>query len=123
MADNAKVVLIGRLTREPKQTNTTNGTLVNFSVAVNTNKKEASGAYIPDYYQVSVWGKPAEFILPRLQKGSLVQVLGTQQQGEYTDSNGVKHFVMNVRAIDVTPLTGLKGKEQQDEPQEKPAPF
>jgi single-strand DNA-binding protein len=113
MADNAKVALTGRLTREPTQNTYNNSTVVSFSIAVNTTKKEGEN-YIPDYYNVSIWGKPAEFILPRIQKGTLVQVYGSLQQGEYNDKKtGEKRLSLNVRATEILPLTGAKSSDQK----------
>lgn len=115
MADNAKVALTGRLTREPNQSTYNNSTVVSFSLAVNTTKKDGDN-YVPDYYNVSIWGKPAEFILPRITKGSLVQVYGSLQQGEYSDKKtGEKRTSLNVRATEILPLTGTKKKETEED--------
>ena len=114
MADNAKISLTGRLVREPKQSTYNNSTVVSFTVAVNTSKKENDN-YISDFYNVSIWGKPAEFIATRIQKGSLVHVYGTLQLGDYEDKSGNKHPSLNVRATDVLPLTGSKPKEEKED--------
>ena len=119
MADNAKVSLTGRLTREPSQNTYNNSTVVSFSMAVNTTKKNEKDEYVADFYNVSIWGKPAEFILPRIQKGSLVHVYGSLQLGEFSDrKTGEKRPSLNVRATDVIPLTGNKPvqKETKEEP-------
>lgn len=120
MADNAKVALTGRLVREPNQSTYNNSTVVSFSLAVNTTKKEGDN-YIPDFYSVSIWGKPAEFILPRIQKGTLVQVYGSLQQGEYNDKKtGEKHSCLNVRATEIIPLTGMKAKKTEENNDDQP---
>ena len=120
MADNAKVALTGRLTREPNQSTYNNSTVVSFSIAVNTTKKEGDN-YVPDYYQVSIWGKPAEFILPRIQKGTLVQVYGSMQQGEYNDKKtGEKRISLNVRATEIIPLTGMKTQKKSEDDENPP---
>lgn len=119
MADNAKIALTGRLTREPNQNTVNNTTVVSFSIAVNTTKKENDN-YVADFYNVSIWGKPAEFILPRIRKGSLVQVYGSLQLGEFQDKKtGEKRFSLNVRATEILPLTGTKTTQkntEEDEP-------
>lgn len=107
MSNGAKIALTGRLTDEPKQKDWQGTTIVSFSMAVNTTKKEGD-KYISDFYNVTVWGKPGEFILPRVSKGSLVQVYGDLTQRKYTDKNNVERINLDVRASDVMPLTPLK---------------
>ena len=57
MACYAKVGLTGRLSREPKQSTVNNTTVVNFSVAVFTTKKDAENKYIADFYNVNYFIK------------------------------------------------------------------
>lgn len=121
MACYAKVGLTGRLVREPKQ-NTVNGTtVVNFSIAVFTTKKEGD-KYVADFYNVNYWGKAAENVIPKLNKGSLVQVYGDQTMEEYTDKSGNKQKGPSVRANDVIVLDVQK-PAQKEEVKEEGLPF
>jgi len=118
MPNYAKVGLTGRLVREPKQ-NTYNGsTVISFTVAVYTTKK-VDEKYVADYYNVSFWGKQAEAVLPKLNKGTLVQVYGDLYQEEYTSNSGEKKQGMTVRANEVIKL---KDAEEQDKPKPKAKP-
>ena len=100
MSNCAKVSLTGRLTKDPTQKTWQGTSVVSFTMAVNTTKKEGEN-FISDFYNISVWGKSAEFILPRIKKGSLVQVYGDLYQEPYTDRNNEKRLGMSVRANEV----------------------
>ena len=65
MSNCAKVSLTGRLTKDPTQKTWQGTSVVSFTMAVNTTKKEGEN-FISDFYNISVWGKSAEFILPRI---------------------------------------------------------
>lgn len=117
MANCAKVALTGRLIKDPKQATHNNSTVVSFTIAVNTTKKEGD-KYISDLYNISYWGKAAEFVLPRLSKGALVQVYGDQYFDKYTDSNNVERQVIAVRASEVLPL--LYKNEAKEKKEEEP---
>ncbi len=121
MANAAKVALTGRVTKEPTQKDWQGTTVVSFSVAVNTTKKDGDN-YISDFYNVSVWGKSAEFILPRISKGTMVQVYGDLVQQTYTDKNNVEKQSMSVRASDVIPLSYGKSAKKTDD-NDGPPPF
>ena len=121
MSNCAKISLTGRLTKEPTQKEWQNTPVVSFTVAVNTTKKEGD-KYVSDFYNVSVWGKSGEFILPRIAKGTLVQVYGDLVTQDYTDKSGAKQKSLSVRATDVIPLTPAGGQKKEVE-QEGPDPF
>ena len=119
MSNCAKISLTGRLTKEPTKKDWQGTTVVSFTVAVNTTKKEGD-KYVSDFYNVSVWGKSGEFILPRVTKGSMVQVYGDLVLQPYKDKNNVERQSLSVRASDVLPLTPTQKK---DEPTGEPEPF
>ena len=122
MSNCAKVSLTGRLTKDPTQKNWQGTTVVSFTVAVNTTKKEGD-KYLSDFYNVSVWGKPAEFIFPKVSKGSLVQVYGDLALTSYTDKNNVERQSLSVRSTDVIPLSSNGNKQQKQTEEEGPDPF
>ena len=121
MSNGAKVSLTGRLTKDPTQKDWQGTTVVSFSMAVNTTKKEGD-KYISDFYNVSVWGKSGEFILPRIQKGTLVQVYGDLILQPYKDKTGVERQSLAVRATDVLPLSSNKDKKEASN-DDGPPPF
>ena len=112
MACYAKVGLTGRLSREPKQNTVNNTTVINFSVAVYTTKKE-NDKYIADFYNVNFWGKAAETVLPRLKKGTMVQIYGDLQLDDYVDKAGNKQKGLSVRANEVICLDQKESKKEE----------
>ena len=122
MANYAKVALTGRLVREPKQNTYNNSTVISFSVAVYTTKK-VDDKYVADYYNVSFWGKAAEIVLPKLDKGTMVQVYGDLYQEEYTDKSGAKRQGMSVRANEVICLNPTKTTSKAKEEPTEEDPF
>lgn len=108
MPNNAKCVIVGNIIREPQTNNWQGTTVVSFPVAVNTTKKDGD-KYISDFYNVSVWGKTAEYIQGRIQKGTMVQVAGDLTLQNYKDKNtGADRQSLSLRATDVLPLAGRK---------------
>ena len=121
MSNGAKLGITGRLTKEPKQSKTQNGTtIVSFTVAVNTTKK-VNEKYMANFYNVSAWGQVGEFIFPRITKGTMVQVYGDLILDTFTDKNGQERQSLNVRASDVIPLVGtVKREDKEEELEENP---
>jgi len=122
MSNCAKVSLTGRLTKEPTQKNWQGTTVVSFTVAVNTTKKEGD-KYLSDFYNVSVWGKSGEFILSKIAKGSLVQVYGDLVLQQYKDKNNVEQKSLSVRATDVFPLSVKPAAKNEENSDDGPDPF
>lgn len=122
MSNGAKVALTGRLTKDPKSSNWQGSTVISFSMAVNTTKKEGD-KYVADFYNISVWGKTGEFILPRVSKGSLVQVYGDLILQKYKDSNGQERESLSVRASDVIPLMPNGATKKETLEDDGPNPF
>jgi single-strand DNA-binding protein len=92
-----QVVLIGRLTRDPELRFIPNsGTAVaRFGIAVN---REYSKEKEADFFNIVVWGKPAENCANYLKKGRLVAINGGLRNNNYEDKNGVKHYNIEVVA-------------------------
>lgn len=113
MACWAKISITGRLTREPKQNSVNGTTVINFSVAVFTTKKEGD-KYVADYYNVNYWGKAAENVSSKLKKGGLVHVYGDLTLEDYVDKSGNKQKGLSVRASDVISLDASMNKTQTE---------
>ena len=100
-----RVVLIGRLTRDPELRYTQNGTAVaSFTVAVNRKYNRDEADFIP----VVVWQKMAENVAEYLGKGSLVAIEGRIQTRNYENQEGRKVYVTEVIADDVRFLDSRK---------------
>ena len=106
-----RVVLIGRLTREPELRTTTGGKSVcDFSIAVNKRIKPTDGSPDADFFRVSCWGQTAEFVANYLGKGRLVAVEGRLQSRKYTDKDGNNREIVEVVADNVQ---GLDRKDEK----------
>lgn len=111
-----KVVLIGRLTKNPDLRYTQSGIAVaRFTLAVNRGFKNQDGEKQADFIPITVWRGQAENCAKHLQKGRLVAVTGRMQTGSY-EKDGQRHYTMEVVADEVKFLEwGDKGETQQDE--------
>ncbi len=109
-----RVVLVGRLTRDPELKFTASGVAVaNFNLAVNRNFKNANGEQEADFISVVVWKKPAENVANYLKKGSLVGVDGRIQTRNYEGQDGKRVYVTEVVAESVQFLDS-KGSNNSD---------
>ena len=97
-----KVVLIGRLTRDPELRYTGSNTPVaTFSLAVNRNFSNQNGEREADFINIVVWRKQAENVKNFLTQGSQVAVEGRIQTRTYDDQNGQKRYITEVVADNV----------------------
>lgn len=97
-----KVIIMGRLTRDPEFRQTTSGVPVcRFTVAVDRNYSNQNGERQADFINVTAWRSTAEFVSRYFTKGSMIVVEGSLQNDDYTDNNGVKHYRMQVVADQV----------------------
>ena len=91
--DLNKVMLIGRLTRDPETRTTTTGkTVCQFGMATNTSFKNASGERqdTPEYHNIVAWGKLGEIAQQYLKKGSQTYVEGRLQTRSWDGNDGQK---------------------------------
>jgi len=94
-----KVILIGRLTRDPELRYTPNGVAVaKFTLAVDRAFSNRQGEREADFIDVVVWQKQAETVANYLGKGRLVAVDGRLQIRAYDDSQGVRRKAAEVVA-------------------------
>jgi len=98
-----KVILMGRLTRDPEVRYTqTNNTLVcNYSLAVNRRFARQGEERQADFFNIVAWGKTGEFCSKYFKKGQQVGVVGRLQTRNWDDENGQKHYATEVVAEDV----------------------
>lgn len=97
-----KVILMGRLCADPELRNTQSGIAVcRFRIAVNRQYSKSSDQKA-DFINIVSWRQQAEFVNRYFHRGSMIIVEGKLQNADYTDSNGVKHYAMDVQADNVT---------------------
>lgn len=98
-----KIILMGRLGRDPEKRYTQNGTPVaSFSLAVDRDfKDKATGEKVTDWINVTAWRQTAEFVCRYFAKGRVAVVEGRLQMRDYTDRQGNKRRAAEVVADNV----------------------
>lgn len=93
-----KVILVGRLARDPEVRYTQAGKAVaSFSLAVNRRGQQQQADFIP----IVAWEKLAEIVGQHLAKGSQILVEGRMQIRTYDAQDGSKRYVTEVIAQDI----------------------
>lgn len=111
-----KVVLIGRLTKEPELRYTSTGVPVaTFFLAVNRNYTNQQGEREADFIPIVVWRNQAENCAKYLTKGRLVAVSGRIQTRSYDGEDGKRRYTWEVVADEVQFLEWGEKKEQEQE--------
>lgn len=112
-----RVVLVGRLTKDPELKYTQSGVPVaNFTLAVNRPFSNQQGEKEADFINCIVWRKPAENVANFLKKGSLAGVDGRVQTRHYEGQDGKRVFVTEIVAESVQ---FLEPKNQGSQPPPK----
>ncbi len=95
-----KVILMGRLTRDPevRYTQTNNTLVASFSLAVNRRFVKPGEERQADFINVVAWSKVGEFCSKYFKKGQQVGVIGRIQTRNWDDDQGQKHYVTEVIA-------------------------
>lgn len=118
-----KVILMGRLTREPELKQTPNGIAVaRFSVAINR-RFAKEGQQQADFIECVAWRHTAEFVTNYFHKGNMIGVVGSIQSRSWDDADGKKRYATEVLAEEVY-FTGSKndGSTAQNQPQYQAPP-
>ncbi len=104
-----KVILVGRLGRDPETRYTGGGQAVaNFSVATDETYKDRNGERQKrtEWHKIVVWGKQAEIAQQYLKKGSLIFIEGRIQSREWQDKEGQKRTSFEIVASNFRMLGG-----------------
>ena len=104
-----KVILVGRLGRDPETRYTGGGQAVaNFSVATDETYKDKAGdrQKRTEWHKIVVWGKQAEIAQQYLKKGSLIFIEGRIQSREWQDKEGQKRTSFEIVASNFRMLGG-----------------
>jgi len=97
-----RVVLVGRLTKDPELRYTPSGVAVaSFTLAVNRTFTNQQGEREADFINCVIWRKPAENVANFLKKGSLAGVDGRIQTRSYDGQDGKRVYVTEVLAESV----------------------
>ena len=119
-----KVILIGRLGRDPETRYMPNGEAVcNFSIATSESWKDQSGQKKErtEWHAITLYRKLAEIAAQYLQKGSLVYLEGKIQSRKYTGKDGIERTAYEIICHEMKMLGGKnEGGTAQASPQAVP---
>ncbi len=108
-----KVLLTGRLTRDPEMRSLASGkSVTQFSVATN---EYAGGKEKAEYHNVVAWDRLAEICGQFLGKAQQVAVEGRLQTRSWDDDRGQRHWKTEVVASHVEMLSGRRKKDYEAE--------
>ena len=97
-----RIVLMGRLTRDPELRRTQSGTAVtSFTIACDRDFKAQSGEKETDFIDIVAWRGTAEFVSKYFAKGRMAIVEGRLQIRDWTDNNGGKRRSAEVVADNI----------------------
>ena len=84
-----RVVLVGRITRDPETQQTNTGIpYVRFTLAVNRPFKDQNGERQADFINCVAWRSQAEFLSKFVKKGNQLAIEGRIQTNSYQDASG-----------------------------------
>lgn len=119
-----RIVLVGRLTRDPELRKTNSDKPVaSFTLAVDNRNKNAEGQKTASFIPVTVWNDQATNVCKYVRKGSLVGVDGRLLQRTYEKKDGTKANVLEVVADSVQflePKGAVKENVKEDIAQPQP---
>lgn len=99
-----KVVLVGRITKDPELRQAGNSQCVNFTLAVNRRFKNKDGNRDADFINCVAWGPSANFMSQYIRKGNLLAVEGSIETRSYDAQDGRRVYVTEVRCESVQTL-------------------
>lgn len=112
-----RIILVGRLTRDPELRRTTSDTPVaSFTLAIDDRVKDAEGNKVTTFIGVTVWNQQADNVAKFCHKGSLVAVDGRIRQRSFIRKDNTKGSVIEVIADSVQ---FLEPKEVRSIPNEE----
>ncbi|WP_119327498.1 single-stranded DNA-binding protein [Companilactobacillus musae] len=110
-----RVVLVGRLTRDPELRYTANGAAVaSFTVAVNRQFTNSQGEREADFIGCTIWRKAAENFVNFTKKGSLVGIDGRIQTSSYDNQQGQRVYRTDVIVENFSLLESRAESERRD---------
>lgn len=123
-----RVILIGRLTRDPELRKTaSNLSFASFSLAVDDSRKNPDGTKNTLFINCTIFRERADTLVKYTRKGSLISIEGKLQQRKYTNKAGVQVSTYEV-IVDSFAFLDSKGSVQAEasgytsQPEATPAP-
>lgn len=107
-----RVVLVGRLVRDPELKNTTTGnSLCNFDIAVDDLKKDADGNRTSSFFRCVCFNQTADTLCKYARKGNLVGVDGRLVQRKYVRNDNTNASTVEITCDSVTLLSPKDSNE------------
>ena len=91
-----KVILMGRLTRDPEVRYSQDMAIAKFSLAVDRRFKKQGDTVTADFFNCTAFGKQGEFVEKYLKQGTKVLVTGRIQNDNYTNKEGQKVYSVQI---------------------------
>ena len=112
-----KFQFMGRLTRDPESrfTPNTNTQVTTFSIAVNRRFADANGERKADFFNITAFGKLADFCAKYYRKGQQVLVEGRIQNRSWDDQNGQKRYATDYIVENAYFADSRRGDQAMDE--------
>ncbi len=98
-----KVILMGRLTKDPelRYTTTNNTAVCSFTIAVDRKFSKPGEERQADFIPIVAWNKTGEFCSKYFNKGKQIALVGRMQTRTWDDNEGKKHYITEVVADEV----------------------
>ena len=113
-----KIILVGRLTKDPEIQATNNGTsLLRFNVACKSKLRDEDGEQKVDFFVCVAWREKAELIHKYCKKGSMLQISGSMGSRSYEKQDGTRQTIWEINVEDVEFLSSIN--EESAENKEK----
>ena len=117
-----KVLLVGRITKDPELRYTSNGIpSVSFSLAVDRGTRDANGNRQADFINCVAWRNQADFMGRFIKKGYLLSIEGRIQTRNYQGQDGQTRYVTEVVIDQVENLQPRDNNMQQPNNYQQPA--
>lgn len=106
-----RVILIGRIGKDPEVKQTTGGSVAKFSLATTESYKNKAGEKVEqtEWHNIVIFGKLTEIVEKYVKKGDLIYVEGKIIYGSYDDKDGNKRYTTDIK-VDVLKMLGSKGE-------------
>lgn len=113
-----KVILMGRLTKEPevRYTQTSNTLVASFTLAVNRRFVKQGEERQADFINIIAWSKIGEFCSKYFSKGQQVGIIGRLQTRNWEDDQGQKHYITEVIAEEAYFAEGKRNSNTSSDP-------
>lgn len=117
MSSLNKVLLIGRVGKDPESIQNHSTNIVKFSLATSEKYKPKGGEPVEEteWHNIVMFSKLAEIAEKYVNKGDLLYIEGKLKTNKYTDKNGVDRWSTSILANQMTML-GSKSKPNENNP-------